>query len=105
MKTNYILGLIILFISCENQIELKNQIEQLQNEKDSLSYIIYDYQSKYVYENVFVKHYKINSEPNQIVSIYKSEFVFVPDVRNHNSTILRNTEKELKLYSLNFVTI
>ena len=92
MKTNYILGLIILFTSCGNQTELKNQIEQLQNQNDSLSNIIYDYQSKYVYENVFVKHYKTNSEPNRIGAVYKGEFVFVPDVRNDKIEFMAKSE-------------
>lgn len=75
---------LILFVitSCGNNIELENQIDELQRRNDSLTAILDDYQAKYVYEHVFVKHYKTNSEPNRIGNVYKGEFVFVPDVRN-----------------------
>ena len=82
MRIIYILALFVMISSCGNETELEEKIEQLQFKNDSLTSIVNDYQSKYVYERVFVKHYKTNSEPNRIGSLYKGEFVFVPDVRN-----------------------
>ena len=72
-----------ILISCGNNSGLEQQISELQIRNDSLNKIIENYQSKYVYERVFIKHFKTNAEPNKIGSTYKGEFVFVPDVRNH----------------------
>lgn len=71
-----------ILISCGNNSGLEKQISELQIRNDSLNKIIENYQSKYVYERVFIKHFKTNAEPNKIGSTYKGEFVFVPDVRN-----------------------
>jgi len=71
-----------ILLSCGNDSGLEKQISELQIRNDSLNKVIENYQSKYVYERVFIKHFKTNAEPNKIGSIYKGEFVFVPDVRN-----------------------
>ncbi len=71
-----------ILISCGNNNGLEKQISELQIQNDSLNKVLENYQSKYVYERVFIKHFKTNSEPNKIGSIYKGEFVFVPDVRS-----------------------
>ncbi|WP_299685831.1 hypothetical protein [uncultured Dokdonia sp.] len=80
---------------------MENQIGELQRQNDSLTEILNEYQAKYVYERVFVKHYKTNSEPNKIGNLYQGEFVFVPDVRNDKvefkaESINDNTKHELK---------
>lgn len=71
-----------ILLSCGNDSGLEKQISELQIRNDSLNKVIENYQSKYVYERVFIKHFKTNAEPSKIGSIYKGEFVFVPDVRN-----------------------
>src|SRR5690554_1966740 len=82
MKIILLIIIASFFVSCENSSGLEKQISELQIRNDSLNKIIENYQSKYVYERVFIKHYKTNTEPNKIGNIYKGEFVFVPDVRN-----------------------
>ena len=79
-----ILGILTasILISCGNNSGLEKQISDLKNENDRLNKVIENYQSKFVYERVFIKHFKTNAEPNKIGSLYKGELVFVPDVRN-----------------------
>lgn len=70
-----------ILVGCGKNSKLEKQISDLKVQNDSLSTIIENYESKYVYERVFIKHFKTNAEPNRIGSTYKGEFVFVPDVR------------------------
>ncbi|WP_417861385.1 hypothetical protein [Winogradskyella sediminis] len=101
MKKIYLLALLIAITSCGNNSELENQIGELQHRNDSLTKILDEYQAKYVYERVFIKHYKTNSEPKKIGNLYQGEFVFVPDVRNDKvefvaESIRKNEKSELR---------
>lgn len=94
-----------ILISCGNNSGLKKQISQLQIRNDSLNKVIENYQSKYVYERVFIKHFKTNSEPNKIGNIYKGEFVFVPEVRNDKVQFMAKSGETKMGYDENNPTI
>ena len=92
MKNTYILGLLILITSCGNETELKNQIEQLQTQNDSLKSELKNYENKYVFDQVYVKHYPIKGSQIKKGTKYYGEFVFVPDVRD--DYVIFGTERD-----------
>lgn len=81
MNKIYSLILLILISSCGNQAELQDQINQLQAQNDSLTLELKKYESKYVFDKVFVKHYPIKNSRVKKGEKYYGEFVFVPDVK------------------------
>ncbi|MCF1423250.1 hypothetical protein [Mangrovimonas futianensis] len=82
MKKTYIFGLLILITSCGKETDLKNRIEQLQAQNDSLRSELKNYENKYVFENVFFKHYPVNGSEMKKGEKYFGEFVFLPYLEN-----------------------
>ena len=80
MNKILILPLLILITSCGNQTKLKNEIDQLQTQNDSLKSELKKYENKYVFDNVKFKHYPIKGSQVKKGTKYYGEFVFVADV-------------------------
>lgn len=76
MNKIYYLFLLILISSCGNQTELKKQIEQLHAKNDSLAFELKQYENKFVYDIVRVKHYPIKGSQIKKGEKYYGEFVF-----------------------------
>ena len=82
MNKIYILLLLFVIISCGNQIELKNKIDQLQTQNDSLKSELKKYENKYVFDKVYVKHFPQRNNVAKVGEFFKGEFVFVPVMEN-----------------------
>ena len=92
MNKIYILLLLILITSCGNQTDLKNQIDQLQTQNDSLKSELRKYENKYVFDQVKVKYYPIKGSQVKKGTKYYGEFVFVPYVRD--DFVIFGTERD-----------
>lgn len=92
MKKTFKLLLLILITSCGNQTELKKQILQLKTQNDSLKSELKNYENKYVFDQVKVKHYPVKGSQVKKGTKYYGEFVFVPDVRD--DYVLFGTERD-----------
>ena len=82
MNKIYNLLLVFVITSCGNQIELKNQIDQLQTQNDSLKSELKKYEDKYVFDKVYVKHFPQRNYIAKVGELFKGEFVFVPVMEN-----------------------
>ncbi len=76
MNKIYTLLILILISSCGNQTELQNRIDQLQAINDSLTFELKQYENKFVYDIVRVKHYPIKGSQIKKGEKYYGEFVF-----------------------------
>jgi|SRR5690554_396582 len=76
MNKIYNLLLLVLISSCGNQTELQNQIAHLQAKNDSLTFELKQYENKFVYDIVRVKHYPIKGSQIKRGEKYYGEFVF-----------------------------
>ncbi len=92
MNKIHILLLLTLITSCGNQTELKNRIDQLQTQNDSIKLELKKYENKYVFDKVKIKHYPIKGSQVKIGTKYYGEFVFVPVVRD--DYVLFGTERD-----------
>ncbi|GAB1858684.1 hypothetical protein MHTCC0001_35240 [Flavobacteriaceae bacterium MHTCC 0001] len=81
MRKIYILILLFVIVSCDNKTELQTQIDLLKIQNDSLRLELKKYESKYVFDDVKVKHYPINGSQIKKGTKYFGEFVFVPSVK------------------------
>jgi len=92
MNRIYSLLFLIFISSCANQTEFKNQIDQLQSQNDSLKLELKKYESKYVFDKVFVKQYPIKNSRVKKGEKYYGEFVFFANV--DKDEIQFGTEKD-----------
>ncbi|WP_299890914.1 hypothetical protein [uncultured Lacinutrix sp.] len=92
MNKIYIILLLILITSCGNQTELKNQIDQIQTQNDSLKSELKKYENKYVFDQVKIKHYPIKGSQVKKGTKYYGEFIFVPVVRE--DIVMFGTERD-----------
>lgn len=92
MNKIHILLLLILMTSCGNQTELKNQIYLLQTQNDSLILELKKYDNKYVFDQVYMKHYPVKDSKVKKGTKYYGELVFVPSVED--DFVLFGTERD-----------
>lgn len=85
-----------MVLSCNNNndVALEQKIQKLERTNDSLNKLLDTLKTKYIFDNVFVRHVPSDNKSYKIGDTYKGEFYFV--AFNDEDRVLFSDSKSLK---------